>query len=139
MTKTAKIFMLIFLISGAVGFVVSLYIHRPAKPLPPASDVLQTFHYPATFVKQLLGDPEVGKKIFKEFCGSCHAQHPVINVNAPRIGQHAVWQVRRQRGMDKMLRTTIEGKAAMPARGGCFECNDTQLKSTINYMLDQSK
>jgi len=37
--------------------------------------------------------------------------------------------------MDTLLKMTIQGVGAMPARGGCFECSDGQLKEAIIYML----
>ncbi|MHB1947481.1 MAG: c-type cytochrome [Gammaproteobacteria bacterium] len=139
MTKTSfKIMSIVLLaISGLLGFVISLYVHgkRPTE----APQVIQTFHYPATFVKQLSGDPKAGEKIFKEFCGSCHNKKPLIDIHAPRIGDKKIWQGLQQVGMSTLLNITIKGAGAMPARGGCFECSDEQLRLAIQYILDESK
>lgn len=130
MKKPLFIFVLL-LLSGLTGFIFSLYQHTHPKTL----ETLRTFHYPALLVKQLAGDPDAGRKIFKEFCASCHANPPLIEVHAPLIGDHKAWQIRRKMGMDTLLNITINGQGAMPARGGCFECSDEQLRKTIQYIL----
>jgi cytochrome c5 len=97
---------------------------------------MQTFHYPTLFVNQLHGDPKAGEKIYKEYCASCHAPEPIIDVRAPAMNNPKDWQSRRQIGLDNLLTITVKGIGAMPARGGCFECSDDQLKATIAYMLN---
>ncbi len=121
------------LLSGLLGFVLSLYLHD--KPNQDDVQLIQTFHYPALFVKQLENDPDAGKKIFNEFCSSCHGKQAVIDVNAPRIDDHASWQIRKKLGMPILLKITLTGVGAMPARGGCFECSDEQLREAIQYIL----
>lgn len=118
-----------FILSGLSGFALSLYVHSSRTTLTP------TFHQPVTFVKQLAGDAHAGEKIFKEFCATCHAPTPQINVGAPRIGDKKRWERLGKMGMINLLHTTIKGRGAMPARGGCFECSDAQLQETIAYML----
>ncbi len=123
--------LLLLIASGTLGFVFSLYTHRE----PPDEEVqsVQVFHYPALFVQQLSGDPRAGEKIYKEFCVSCHAKNPVIDVKAPQVGKEKDW--RRRRTRKDLLARTIRGVGAMPARGGCFECSDAQLQLAIDYML----
>lgn len=127
---------LLFVFSGLCGFVVSYYLHMRAPE--EQVQLIKTFHYPASFVKQLAGDPAAGKKIFKEFCSSCHGQQPTIDINAPRIGDHKAWRARKKMGMPALLKITVMGAGAMPARGGCFECSDEQLEMTIRYILSRS-
>jgi cytochrome c5 len=134
-----KIFIiLIFLLSGLIGFLTSLYFHRDIEEQQSDTQLIQTFHYPALFVKQLAGDPHAGEKIFKEFCVSCHGKQPLIDVHAPKLGDKAAWSVRRKMGMPALLNITITGVGAMPARGGCFECSDEQLRETIQYIFSES-
>ncbi len=125
-------------LSGALGFSLSLYLHRDNHFVSHSTDVklMQTFHYPALFVKQLEGDPNAGEKIFKEFCATCHGKPPLIDIKAPRIGDKKIWQALLQaQGMSTLLNMTIKGFGAMPARGGCFECSDEQLRGAIEYMI----
>lgn len=133
-----KTFLILFilLLSGFIGFLTSLYFHHH-QAQSADTQIIQTFHYPALFVKQLAGDPQAGEKIFKEFCAACHSKQPFIDVHAPKIGDKKVWVSRRKMGMPTLLKITINGVGAMPARGGCFECSDEQLRQTIKYMLSQ--
>jgi cytochrome c5 len=139
--KTLKLLLvaIAILISGLLGFIVSFYSHRNSDiPLQQSSvQTIQTFHYPALFVKQLAGDPQAGKKIFKEFCSACHSKEPLIDIHAPAIGDQSAWRARKQLGIPLLLKITITGVGAMPARGGCFECSDDQLRQTIQYILNQ--
>jgi cytochrome c5 len=141
MTSHEKLILIFCLaLSGFLGFIVSLYMHIE-KPKPASlndTQLIETFHYPASFVKSLKNDTQAGMKIFKEFCSSCHAVEPLIDVNAPRIGDKTAWAARKKMGMTHLLNLSIHGIAAMPARGGCFECSDEQLRETIDYILKKS-
>jgi len=127
------IIILIWLISAMAGLSLSLYRH----PLPHTRLEAQPYHHPIQFVSQLKNNPHPGKAIFKEYCASCHAAEPLIDIQAPRINDKTAWKNRRKRGITSLLKTTIQGIGAMPARGGCFECSDTQLRAAVYYMINQ--
>jgi len=40
-------------------------------------------------------------------------------------------------GIERLLRTLIAGKGAMPPRGTCADCSDADLKAVIEYLLVQ--
>lgn len=128
------------LLSGLLGFALSLYLHNQDDVILSSSEVQlrETYHYPTHFVQQLNGDRNAGEKIFKEFCSTCHANKPIIDLHAPHIGDRQAWKLREKKGMHKMLKITISGLGAMPARGGCFECSDDQLRDAIKYILHES-
>lgn len=130
----------ILMLSGILGFCLSLYQHRNSNLPADLPDVrtVQTSHSPVTFVKQIEGDPHAGEKIFKEFCASCHAKTPIIDIKAPRIGDKKIWKALNQIGIPTLLKITIKGVGAMPSRGGCFECSDEQLRESIQYILKNS-
>ncbi len=127
-----------FLLSGIAGFGFYHYTHINKSPQMLDVQTIQTFHYPSLFVEQLKGDPHAGKKIFKEFCATCHGNPAKIDIQAPRISDKKAWQLRKQLGMTMLLKITTNGIGAMPARGGCFECSDQQLRETIDYLLENS-
>jgi cytochrome c5 len=136
--KSKGLWILLLGISGICGFLFSWYVHHKVVSTQQADvQTIQTFHFPAVFVEQLKNDPQAGMKIFKEFCASCHAKIPTIDVSAPRLGDKKAWQSRRQKSEKQLLDLTLRGIGAMPARGGCFECSDEQLRETIRYMLKQ--
>ena len=139
MTSRSRRVLLIslFALAGVGGLVASIFIHRQPTP-PPYVEPTRTAHYPITFVSQLKDDPHAGKKIFQEYCATCHAKNSVIPVNAPRIGDKAAWAPFKKIGFEMLFKLAAEGYKAMPARGGCFECSDKQLKAAIRYMLKNS-
>lgn len=94
-------------------------------------------HHPQDFLKRIAGSAEEGKQIVEHYCANCHAQKPIIQLGAPRIGVSADWLPRIKQGMDVIFQHTDEGLNAMPARGGCFECSDKQLMLAIKAMLPQ--
>lgn len=136
MLKVPKNLMIIFILacSGVSGFLVSLWTHRNVF-IP---QTIPTFHYPERLALELAHDPEAGKKIFTEFCATCHAKKPMIDIRAPRIGDKKIWRALKKNGIPSLLNITIQGINAMPARGGCFECSDDELKAAIQYILDNS-
>jgi cytochrome c5 len=129
--KISKLIIILLFSSGVAGLSLSLYTHR----LLDTRLETQPYHYPIQFVTQLKNDPNVGKKIFKEYCASCHAPQPIIHVNAPKINDKTAWKIRYKRGIKPLLKRTMEGVGAMPARGGCFECSDIQLRAAVCYIL----
>lgn len=88
-------------------------------------------HHPQAFLDSIQGTSKEGQAIVKHFCASCHAPHPLISIGAPRIGHPEDWQERLKQGPKILWQHTNEGFHAMPARGGCFECSDEQLKKAI--------
>lgn len=130
----------ILLFSGALGFIFSWHHQQTLDTFVPPSDVtvIQTFHYPALFAKQLAHDKDAGRKIFNQFCTSCHGKAPIIDIKAPHIGDKNAWKIRQKMGMDALMKITTMGVGAMPSRGGCFECTDDELRETIRYILQQS-
>jgi cytochrome c5 len=77
-----------------------------------------------------------GQKIYKQSCQACHANGVA---NAPKPGDKAAWAPRIATGIDAMLATAKKGKGAMPPKGTCMGCSDDELKSAIEYMVNQSK
>lgn len=77
-----------------------------------------------------------GEQVFNASCIACHMSGVA---GAPKIGDHAAWQPRIEKGIDTLLKDAISGIRAMPPRGLCFDCSDNELKLAIEYMIDNSK
>jgi cytochrome c5 len=95
-------------------------------------------HHPQAFLDDIHGTKEEGQAIVKHFCASCHAPHPLISIGAPRIGHPQDWVQRLKQSPAILWQHTSEGYHAMPARGGCFECSDEQLKKAIEVLTNTS-
>lgn len=92
-------------------------------------------HRPQALLDQIAGTPDEGQAVVKHFCSTCHAAHPLIVLGAPRMGYPEDWVERLKQGDAILWRHTTEGLHAMPARGGCFECSDDQLKKAITVLI----
>ena len=134
MHRSIILFVVIF--SGLLGLLCSHYYF--ARKPSQQSLVMRSYHQPVNLMQKLQGDAEAGKKIYLEFCSSCHAVSARIDTHAPRLGSKEDWQQMGKLPMDTLLLITQQGVGAMPARGGCFECSDGQLRETIQYILDNS-
>jgi len=90
----------------------------------------------ATVMLTLSGAASADKKIYDTRCASCHATGIA---GSPKFGDKAAWAPFIATGMDTMMAVAIKGKGAMPPKGGCSDCTDAQMKSTIQYMVDAAK
>ena len=76
-----------------------------------------------------------GKEVYAAVCQACHATGVA---GSPKLGDKAAWEARAATGLDALMTTAINGKGAMPARGGNPAVTDDELKATIIYMLKES-
>ena len=76
-----------------------------------------------------------GDEVIKAVCGACHTTGAA---NAPKIGDKAGWAPRLKLGLDGLLKTSIAGKGAMPARGGVPDLSDLEIARAIVVMANQS-
>lgn len=76
-----------------------------------------------------------GEEVVKAQCYKCHETG---ELNAPKIGDKQAWAPRISRGLDKVIHSAIHGHGNMPARGGMADLSDSELKSAIVYMFQQS-
>ena len=77
-----------------------------------------------------------GAEVYNTKCTVCHASGAA---GAPKLGDAAAWAPRAAQGVDAMLVVAKSGKGAMPPKGLCMDCSDSELKGAIQYMLDNSK
>lgn len=131
----------LLVIAVATGSVTSYFSHRSPtamtiSPTLPNIETSQIAHYPLTFVMQLKNDPQAGQKIFNEYCSVCHSPHPEIPLHAPHIGHPKDWIKFKNKSFEDLFKLAMQGYGAMPARGGCFECTDQQLKQAVKYILN---
>ena len=70
-------------------------------------------------------------ELYNTACLVCHASGVA---GAPKLGDKAAWQPRMVNGIDGLLSTAIQGKGAMPPRGGSAYSDD-ELRQIIEHML----
>ncbi|MCF6189977.1 MAG: c-type cytochrome [Cocleimonas sp.] len=76
-----------------------------------------------------------GEEVYKASCLACHATGIA---NAPKPDDKAAWEPRVATGLDALIKTAINGKGAMPARGGNPAVTDEEIKAAILYMTDEA-
>ena len=75
-------------------------------------------------------------KTYRQACAACHATGAA---GAPKTGDKAAWKDRIAAGMDTMVKHAIEGKGAMPPKGGRPNLSDDKIKALVEYMVNESK
>jgi len=71
------------------------------------------------------------------YAGACQACHAVGVAGAPKTGDGAAWQARLGVGIEGLVSSAINGKGAMPPKGGSAY-SEEQLRSVIEYILAES-
>ncbi len=77
-----------------------------------------------------------GKKVYDTACFACHATGVA---GSPKLGDKALWAPRIAQGMDVLYNTSLNGKGAMPPKGGNVSLEDSAVKAAVDYMVSQSK
>ncbi len=81
-------------------------------------------------------DVEHGKYIYDTVCFACHM---VGVAGAPKLGDKAAWEPRVAQGMNALLSSVINGKGAMPPKGGRSDLPDVDVAAAITYMVGEAK
>jgi cytochrome c5 len=76
-----------------------------------------------------------GEEVYTASCLACHAAGIA---NAPKPDDKAAWEPRVATGLDALMKTAINGKGAMPARGGNPAVTDEEIKNAILYMTKKA-
>jgi len=73
-----------------------------------------------------------GKALYKTICFACHDTGAA---NSPKLTDKAIWQPRIALGKEALYNTAINGKAAMPPKGGNMALSDDEVKAIVDYMI----
>ena len=84
-----------------------------------------------------------GGEIYKRSCAVCHAEGVPGTPDAPKLGPlndpkfAAEWYRRLFAGRAALLDSVLNGKGAMPPKGGDASLSDTQAEAALGYMLSE--
>lgn len=131
---------LLFNIIGLAGLLsISACNNKAAEPAS-ASSASAVAVAQASAPAAVAAENTVGKKVYGQTCSMCHAANVA---GAPKPGDKADWAPRIAQGMDVLYKHALEGftgaKGQMPARGGAPNLSDDEIKSTVDFMVDQSR
>lgn len=79
---------------------------------------------------------ERGKEVYQKVCAICH---DAGKLGAPKLGDQAAWGPRIEQNFDVLVQHSIKGYRAMPVRGACYDCSDTDIIAAVKYMVQQGK
>ena len=74
--------------------------------------------------------------IYTASCAACHASGAA---GAPKLGDKAAWSARIAQGNDKLLEHALKGFNTMPAKGGCSDCSDDDIRKVVEHMVSKGK
>ncbi|MBU0654658.1 MAG: c-type cytochrome [Gammaproteobacteria bacterium] len=77
-----------------------------------------------------------GEKVYKSICFSCH---DVGVANSPKLGDKEAWAPRIAAGAETMYGTALNGKGAMPAKGGNPALSDAEVKAAVDFMVGKAQ
>jgi cytochrome c5 len=76
---------------------------------------------------------KTGEEVYKAVCTGCHAAGAA---GAPKSGDAASWAPRLKLGLDTLVKSVINGKGAMPAKGGGSDLDDIEIARAVVYMAN---
>jgi cytochrome c5 len=79
-------------------------------------------------------DLEKGKAIYATACFACHMTGAA---GAPKLDDKAAWAPRIAQGMEAMVANSINGKGAMPPKGGRADLSDEDVRAAVAYMVEE--
>jgi cytochrome c5 len=75
-------------------------------------------------------DPELAE-LYKTTCYYCHAFPESMS---PLTGDRRAWDRLMEKGLDVLVKNTIEGYEGMPPLGGCMACSEDEFATLTAYM-----
>jgi cytochrome c5 len=92
----------------------------------------------AAFVFGLYGlalAERTGQEVYESKCKMCHETGLA---GAPKYGT-SDWKERAKEGIDELTKDAIKGEKAMPPKGACADCSESEIRAAIQYMIDSAK
>ena len=78
---------------------------------------------------------KTAQQVYDTTCASCHASGVA---GAPKFGDKAAWAPLIATGADTLITNAINGKGAMPAKGGNPTLDDFEIARAVVYMANQA-
>ena len=82
------------------------------------------------------GAPKDGLTVYNSVCGACHNSGVA---GAPKLDDKGAWAPRVATGKDALYASVLNGKNAMPPKGGATALSDDEIKGAVDYILDKIK
>lgn len=107
-----------------------------AAAAPVVTEAPAATEAPATTEAPAEATADAGKSIYDKTCFACHLTGVA---NAPLLGNKEMWAPRIALGADALYASVINGKGAMPPKGGAMQLSDDDVKTAVDYMVSQAQ
>lgn len=77
-----------------------------------------------------------GEAVYNAACMACHTSGAA---GAPKLGDKAAWSPRIGQGAATLVQHALQGFKGMPAKGGCTNCSDAEIKAAVEYLTAKAK
>lgn len=104
----------------------------PAQPQAPAAGGAAALQAPPESAVDLAK----GEQVYNQFCVACHATGVA---GSPKLDDKAAWAPRIAQGRDMLFTHAMQGLRAMPPKGTCVTCSETDIMSAIEFMTSKVK
>ena len=81
-------------------------------------------------------DIDLGQKVYSRVCAVCHDNGVA---GAIKISDKATWRKHIHHGVDHMVESVINGKGAMPARGGDPNLSDDEIEAAVQFIIKETQ
>ncbi len=98
------------------------------EPVPMATQTAAAAAAPAAV-------EQTGEQVFNTTCMACHATGAA---GAPKLDEKDAWASRAAVGLDGLVQSVLNGKNAMPPKGGNASLSDEDVKRAVEYMLTEA-
>ncbi|CAM3828271.1 c-type cytochrome [Bordetella tumulicola] len=106
----------------------------PAAPAPAAPAVAPSAEAPAPQAAATTNP--AGEKLYKSTCFACHGTGVA---GAPKFGDKTAWDPYIKTGLDTMVKVVLQGKGAMPPKGGAVNASEDDIRAAVEYMVNATK
>jgi len=107
-------------------------MEKEAMVETPKADMAVEAMPASTVVKSNDVDLVAGEKAYRSACFACH---DFGIAGAPKLGDAGAWVGRTD--LETLLNSAINGKGAMPPKGGAAYLSDTDIKNIVGFMLSK--
>src|SRR5262249_59638498 len=142
--KTPKQLAIVFVLAIAVPVILIVLLSQLATRLSPGSgsesevDVLNRIRPVGQVTLAEATAPsgnQTGEQVYQAVCKTCHEAGLA---GAPKFGDNTAWAPRIKTGVNTLYASAINGKNAMPPKGGNASLTDIELQRAVVYMANHA-
>ena len=105
---------------------------KPATPTEQKSTPMEQTKEQAAAVSTAASDS--GKAVYQNTCAACHETGVS---GAPKTGVKTAWDGRIAKGKDQLVQSVINGMGAMPPKAGNPSLSEAEIRTAVDYIVDQ--